>query len=127
MDEIIAFLMKQLLPAISGAGTSWGLSQMFGRGGDDRQGQAPSPSMAAPAAAATPSLSAADQGALSGAGSTTRPSVGNFGGGTTGGPDPRATAQERPVSSGFTTLTPSPMSEIQRAMAGNRRQPATYV
>lgn len=120
MDEIIAFLMKSILPALAGAGASFGLNQLLSPGGDNR---GPSGGGEARPSFAGPGLEG-----LTGAGSSARPMVGSsFTGGSTGGAGADTNAVERPVSSGFTTLTPSPMGDINQAMSKPKKGPTGYV
>lgn len=116
--------MKSILPALVGTGASFGLNQLLspsGGGGDNR---GPSGGGQARPSFAGPGLEG-----LTGAGSSTRPMVGSsFTGGSTGGAGADVNAVERPVSSGFTTLTPSPMGDINQAMSKPpKKGPTGYV
>lgn len=107
MDEIIMWLMQNLMPAMLGTPGRKGMSSMLsGRtnpgqlewgGGITPEKTAPNPSAPAP---------------------------------TSGGRRPSAGGSvERPVSTGFTSLSPSPMNQLQAAMSGQGRRssPITYV
>lgn len=120
--------MKSILPALVGTGASFGLNQLLlspgGGGGGDNRGPSGG-------GQARPSFAGPGLEGLTGAGSSTRPMVGSssFTGGSTGGTaGADVNAVERPVSSGFTTLTPSPMGDITSAMSKPpKKGPTGYV
>ena len=126
MDEIISWLSQQLLPILANAGMTTGMSRLFGGGG----GGAQRPQSAAPAEAPgtpTPVAARPDQLGVEGAGTTVRPSgVQNFGGGTVGEDTGYGGDTAKPVSSGFTTLTPSPFANL-RKRTGSLDRSSNYV
>ena len=111
MDEIIMWLMQNLMPSMLGAAGRRGMgSVLSGRAhpGQMEWGAGVTPGSASDKMTPNP-------GGPSIMGAGRRPSAGG--------------SVERPASTGFTSLSPSPMNQLQAAMSGQGRRPSpiTYV